>query len=137
MTVIIDLVRRYRDIIAYGFFGVCTTCVNVATYYLFHELAGIGNIPAVVMAWVIAVFFAFVTNKLYVFNSKSFNRNVFIWELTTFYSCRLLTGISDLVIMYTAVDVLALNPTLWKAVSDLIAIVFNYIASKFLVFTRK
>lgn len=137
MNALFDLLKRYRDIIAYVFFGVCTTCVNVATYYLFHELLGVRNIPATVIAWVVAVFFAFVTNKLYVFNSKSFNRKVFLWELSTFYSCRLLTGISDLAIMYTAVDVLALNPTLWKAVSDLIAIVFNYIASKFLVFTKK
>lgn len=137
MHTLLRYIKQYRSLIAYAFFGVCTTCVNVAVYYLFHECAGLANIPATIVAWIVAVFFAFVTNKLYVFESKSFSRRVFLWELSTFYACRLLTGITDIIIMYIAVDVLFLNPPLWKAASDLIAIVVNYLASKFVVFTKK
>lgn len=137
MENLLKLLEKYRPVIAYIFFGVCTTCVNVGTYYVCYHVSGMSNISATVVAWVVAVLFAFVTNKLFVFDSKSLSCRVLLWELSTFYACRMLTGVFDLAIMYTAVDVCDFNPPLWKAISDLIAIVFNFIASKFLVFIKK
>lgn len=137
MNTLLKLLIKYRPVIAYIFFGVCTTGVNVFSYYICYKQFGLPNIQATIVAWVVAVFFAFVTNKLFVFDSKSLSWHILIWELSTFYACRMLTGVFDLVVMYTAVDVLNLNPPLWKAFSDLIAIIFNFIASKFLVFIKK
>lgn len=131
-----ELIIKYKSLIAYAFFGVLTTCVNVVSYYILTEITNWQNIPATAAAWAIAVFFAFITNKLWVFNSISFKAKVFIWEFCSFYACRLLTGCFDLTIMYLAVDVANLQPTIWKTLSDILAIILNYIASKCIVFKK-
>ncbi len=130
------LIIKYRSLIAYVFFGVLTTCVNVVSYYILTEITNCQNIPATAAAWAIAVCFAFITNKLLVFSSVSFKARVFIWEFCSFYACRLLTGCFDLTIMYLAVDIANLQPTIWKTLSDILAIILNYIASKCIVFKR-
>lgn len=132
-----ELFQKHRSVIAYVFFGVCTTLVNVATYCVFHELLRFSNIAATIIAWFLAVLFAFYTNKVYVFESKSFQYSVFMKELLLFYLCRLMTGGMDLAIMYTAVDTLQLNAPLSKAASDILVIIINYIASKFLIFSHQ
>ena len=53
-----------------------------------------------VIAWVIAVAFAYVTNKLWVFESKSWARSVWIPECIGFVSARLATGLLDMGLMY-------------------------------------
>ncbi len=137
MQPLLNILLKYRHLLAYAFFGVCTTVVNVLSYYLCHTVAGMPNIPSTVCAWFLAVFFAFITNKLYVFESKSFRGKDFFRELIAFYLCRISTGLMDVGIMYGAVDLLAWNGTLWKAISNLLAIVLNYIASRFVIFTRR
>lgn len=134
---IAELFRKHRSVIAYVFFGVCTTAINIAVYCLFYMLLGISNIPATCLAWFFAVLFAFYTNKVYVFDSKSFRYSLFVRELLLFYFCRLLTGGIDIGIMYVTVDVLHLNAPVSKAASNVIVIITNYIASKFLVFSHK
>lgn len=137
MQPFLNILQRYRHLLAYAFFGVCTTVVNVLSYYLCHTVAGMPNIPSTICAWFLAVFFAFITNKLYVFESKSFQGKDFFRELVAFYICRISTGLMDVGIMYGAVDLLSWNGTLWKAISNLLAIVLNYIASRFVIFTRR
>lgn len=89
------------------------------------------------IAWVAAVVFAFITNKLFVFGSKSFKTDVLVREMASFFGCRLLTGILDIVIMYIAVDVMDMNSTLWKFLSNILVIILNYLASKLVVFKKK
>lgn len=130
----VNLYKRYRAIIAYGFFGGCTTLVNLLTYYLCYSVAGMTNVFSTIAAWAFAVFFAMVTNKLYVFGSKSFQWTVVLWEVVTFYVCRILTGLLDVAIMYLAVDVCNWQPMLWKVLSNILVIVINYVCSKFIIF---
>ena len=130
------LIIRYKSLLAYAFFGACTTCVNVASYYILTEYFNWQNIPATVLAWGVAVFFAFITNKLWVFCSSSFKIKTIAWELCSFYACRLLTGGFDITIMYLAVDIAHFQPTIWKTISDILAIILNYIASKCIVFKK-
>ena len=131
-----QLFLKYRSIIMYIFFGGCTTIINLATYYLFHNVLSISNVPATIIAWLLAVIFAFVTNKLWVFDSKSWEKNVLLHELWTFFAARIATGIFDVVIMYLAVDVMNMNSTIWKLISNIIVIILNYIASKLVIFNR-
>ena len=131
------LFLKYKSIIAYVFFGGCTTLVNTAVYYLCYNLLGISNVVATVIAWLLAVLFAFITNKLWVFESKSFSAQVLRRELPSFFAARLLTGLLDLLIMYIAVDRLQLNALLWKLLSNVIVIILNYIASKLFVFKER
>lgn len=137
MSTIIELIKKYKSVISYLFFGVCTTVINIAVYYLCYNISGIPNVTSTVIAWVVAVVFAYITNKLFVFDSKSFKADVLVREVASFFGCRLLTGILDVIIMYVAVDVMDMNSTLWKLVSNILVIVLNYIASKLVIFKKK
>lgn len=132
----VELIKKYQGILAYLFFGVCTTLVNMVTYQICYGICAMPNVPATVIAWILAVVFAFVTNKLFVFDSKSWEIKVLKHELPSFFGCRLLTGILDVAIMYAAVDLLGLHALLWKLISNILVIILNYIASKLIIFKK-
>ncbi|MGN1051170.1 MAG: GtrA family protein [Acutalibacteraceae bacterium] len=136
MSKIKELFIKYKSFISYAFFGVCTTLINWGTYYLCYNITKIPNVISTIIAWVIAVAFAFITNKIWVFDSKSFKLKTLIYEIWTFLAARLVTGVLDVAIMYFAVDVLAMNSTIWKLLSNIIVIIVNYILSKFIVFKK-
>lgn len=131
------LIVKYQDMILYVFFGALATLVNTASYYLCYNIIGMSNVPSVIIAWLLAVVFAFFTNKLWVFKSKSFAPDVLKHEIPTFFGARLLTGLLDLGIMYLAVDVLHGNGTVWKLISNILVIILNYVASKLIIFKKK
>ena len=127
---------KYKGIILYGIFGILSTIIDLAAYYVCYNFIKIPNVQSVIIAWGTAVLFAFITNKIYVFESKSFAPKIFLREIFAFTSCRIGTGILEVVIMYLAVDVLNLNSTRWKFISNVIVIILNYIASKILIFKK-
>lgn len=131
------MLKKYRSLISYGVFGVLTTVINIAVYALCYQKLGISNVISNIVAWTIAVLFAFITNKLWVFESKSMELTVLVREAVSFFGCRLATGVLDLAIMYVTVDRLALNSTLMKCISNIIVIVVNYVASKLVIFKQK
>jgi len=142
LTKILTLVKTFqtlaknRELLAYLFFGVCTTLVNTLAYRLL-EGAGIATIPATAGAWFIAVIFAFFTNRKYVFGQGDSKGKEFVKQLLGFFAARIFTGILDIVIMYFAVDVYGINGTLSKLASNIIVIVLNYFFSKLLVFRKR
>lgn len=137
ITKTLDFFKTHKAIFGYIFFGGCTTLVNIIVYYVCCTFMGLSNVPSTIAAWVIAVLFAMVTNKLYVFGSKSFSWRVIIWELSTFYLCRIFTGILDVGIMYVAVDICARQPLIWKVLSNILVIIINYMCSKLIIFRNK
>ncbi len=132
-----DLFKKYKSFIFYAFFGVCTTLVNLLFYRLFYFVLGISNVPSTVIAWLFAVLFAFITNKLWVFDSKSFEITTFLPELVKFFICRIATGLLDVLIMWIAVDKMRWNAMAWKLISNVLVIVLNYAASKLVIFVKK
>lgn len=137
MNRIKDLFFKYKSFIMYAFFGVCTTLVNWGTYCIAYNIIKIPNISSTIIAWVSAVAFAFITNKLWVFDSKSFAMKTLFYEIWTFIAARLVTGVLDVLIMYFAVDVFAMNSTIWKLISNIIVIIVNFVLSKLIVFKGK
>ncbi len=135
MKLIKELFLKYFDIIKYLVFGVLTTVLNVITYHIFYELCKFGNITSTIIAWVVAVAFAFITNKLFVFNSKKWDENS-VKEVVEFFLCRIGTGIIEIGMMYLCVDIFAFNGTVMKLITNIIVIIINYFASKFLVFKK-
>jgi putative flippase GtrA len=129
-----DILIRYRSIIAYGVFGVLTTAVNIVSYFVSYSVFGIPNVVSTALAWVLSVLFAFVTNKLWVFESKSLDRETVIREAIAFFACRAATGVLDIAIMFVAVDMMGWNALLWKLVSNALVIVLNFVASKLVIF---
>ena len=81
--------------------------------------------------------FAFVTNKLFVFESKSREPRLVLRELGSFVLARLISGGVDLGIMLVGVDVLHIDSLIVKIVSNVIVVIMNYIASKFFIFKKE
>lgn len=136
MNKALDLIKKNKEFILYGFFGVCTTIVNIAVYAVSYNLLNISNVVSTVIAWIIAVLFAYVTNKLFVFESKSWKADVIVKECISFFGCRFLTGVLDVAIMYVSVDLLNLNNLLFKIISNILVIILNYVASKLIIFKK-
>ncbi len=132
-----ELIIQYKGIIFYGIFGVLTTVINLAVYYVCCEVIGLANVPGTVIAWVAAVLFAFITNKLFVFDSKDMSMRVFFSELIRFFLARIATGILEVLIMFIGVDVLHGPSMVLKVITNIIVIIVNYILSKLLVFIKK
>lgn len=131
-----QLLMKYRDIIMYGFFGVLTTLVNIITYHISYNTFGISNVGSTIVAWIVAVSFAFLTNKTLVFESRSWNRETVLAEIWKFYGCRIGTGIIEVGMMYLFVDMMRMNGTVMKTITNMIVIVLNYVFSKIFIFKK-
>lgn len=129
--------EKYKEVIRYGIAGVATTVINIVVYGVCYDTIGISNVTSTVIAWILSVLFAFVSNKIWVFESKSLELPLLIKETITFFGCRLATGVLDLAIMYVTVDIMAWNSMLMKCISNVIVIVVNYVASKLMIFAKK
>ena len=136
MNKIIEALRKNKQLLLYLFFGICTTAINTICYWLLYDVLPFGNLLSTILAWLAAVIFAFITNKLFVFESKRTSTQDCINEVVSFFGCRLLTGILDVVIMAVAVDMLQCDGLLWKLISNIIVTIINYIASKFWIFKK-
>lgn len=129
------LYEKYRETVIYLVFGVLTTVVNYAVYIPLYNFV---HLPASVcngVAWVAAVVFAYVTNKLFVFESKSWNSGV-LGELLRFVGSRVTSGVIETVSLLVTVDILGWNGNIMKLFLAVIVIVLNYILSKFFVFKK-
>ena len=136
MNMIIKLMNKYKSFLMYGIFGVLTTIVNLVVYNLCYYQAGINNIVSNTLAWILAVAFAYFTNKIWVFESKSWGWHVLKREVPAFVSCRLATGIMDILIMFVSVDILGMHAMLMKIISNVLVIVLNYVFSKLVIFKK-
>ena len=139
-----ELIKKLinKETITYIIFGVGSTVVNLAVFKLFDLIfTAVTDTDLVLLtnliAWVAAVVFAFVTNKIWVFESKSIKPAVLTKEISSFFACRLLTGFLDVGIMWLGVDLLHFNSTLLKIVANIVVIVLNYVASKLFIFKSK
>lgn len=134
MQTLWNLFKKYQAIISYLFFGGLTTLINIGVFgwLNLHMNYQIAN----VLAWLAAVIFAFITNKLWVFNSKSMAWRTFLWETLTFFSFRLLSLAVDQFIMFVGISLLAGNPLIVKIIDNAIVVILNYFFSKWIIFKK-
>lgn len=137
MNRITESIRKNKQLLLYLFFGICTTAINTICYGVLHEFLCVDNIPSTILAWLVAVVFAFITNKIFVFESKRANVSDKLKEFLSFFGCRILTGVLDIVIMAIAVDRMKWNSLIWKLISNIVVTTINYFASKFWIFGYK
>ena len=134
---LLALWNKYKDIFPYAFFGVCTTAVNVVSYWLFADILKFSVMQSTVIAWTLAVLFAYVTNRKWVFKSNIRRLVLVLREIVLFFICRISTGGIDFFCMWLFVEKLNLNGVAIKFLTDLLVIVLNYLASKFVIFKSK
>ncbi len=135
METLKTLYQRYREIINYLFFGVLTTVVNYVTYLALAPFFVLTTVPTVT-AWILSVLFAYLTNRKYVFCSHSTGREA-LKEAGGFVTARIMSGILDVAIMWIFVDCIGFNDLVIKLLSNVVVVVFNYVASKLVVFGKK
>lgn len=132
-----ELIEKYWDIVSYLFFGVCTTIVNYLIYIPCYNVWGLSASVSNMIAWVVAVAFAYLTNKPFVFKSNDWSAAAVLPELTRFIGCRIGSGAAETLILFLAVDLLGWNGNVWKLLTQVMVVVLNYIGSKLLVFRKK
>ena len=128
------LYQKHHSMVIYLVFGVLTTAVNYAVYLPLYNLAGLPAAVCNAVAWVVAVVFAYVTNKLYVFESKAWAGA--FGEFVRFVGSRVASGAIETVSLLLTVDILGWNGNIMKLLLAVFVIVFNYILSKFFVFKK-
>ncbi len=127
--------NKYREVISYLFFGGCTTLINIVSFFLLRLI----NCPLFIsnlFAWIISVFFAFITNKIFVFESKDKNKNKVIFECLSFFFFRVVSLVFDMGCMYLLINVLNVNELISKIISNIFVIVINYVFSKLIIFKK-
>ena len=114
-----------------------TTLINLVSFWTLSTVFHLETITATVIAWVIAVIFAFVTNKIWVFKSKSKNTQETTKEAVTFMIVRLVTLGVEVFLMWLMVDNFKQDKLIWKLLCSVVTTVLNYIFSKLIVFKEK
>ncbi len=136
MNKIIDIYRKYREIINYLIVGVLTTVVSLFVYYgsvltFLNPDHPFELQAANVLSWICAVAFSYVTNRIFVFESKS---KEIVREASAFFAARVGTLLMDMAIMFVAVTCLGMNDKIAKLIVQVVVTVANYVFSKFFVF---
>lgn len=129
------LIKKFlnRETISYLIFGALTTVVDLIVYQAALWL-GIHYLIAQGIAWVVAVAFAFITNKLFVFESKTTDKSVVLKELFSFVSARIVSGIISALMLVFLVEVCALSEMIAKLITQIFVVIANYVFSKLFVF---
>ena len=130
------LIHKYWDIISYLFFGVLTTIVNYLVYLPCYNLLHWSGTVSTAVAWVVAVAFAYLTNKPFVFKSHDWSMKTVLPELTSFLACRVGSGLMEVGIIFVTVDLLHWDGNWMKIVTSVLVVVLNYVGSKLFVFKK-
>lgn len=128
--------NKYKEALLYLFFGGCTTLVNIISYFVLRKI-GVRVYISNGLAWFLSVLFAFITNKLFVFESRGKTKKENIREIVSFFGFRILSLGFDMGSMYLLFDLLKTGEVFAKIVSNILVIILNYIFSKIFVFKKK
>ena len=125
--------KKHKEVLLYLLFGGLTTLVSIASFALFIAL-GINELIANVPSWILAVLFAYVTNRTWVFSSEADTKGAVIREMASFFGGRLATLLVEEALLAVFITWLGL-PEMWvKVAAQIVVIVLNYVVSKFFVF---
>ena len=142
IKIFLNLFTKYKEIINYLIFGVLTTIVSLVTKYvllftIFDAANPIQLQIAIIISWIVAVLFAYFTNRKFVFESTSKDK---IKDFISFIISRLSTLFLEMIIMWFFVTFLKLNSDLYviifTLISQIVVIIGNYLLSKLFVFKK-
>ena len=143
LGVIADWYRRHQEGMRYLVFGALTTLVNILCYAILSSLIlrWIQNESfkvniSEITSFIVSIIFAYITNKKYVFKSKTNGIKELLKEIISFTGCRIFTEILSILMMNIAVW-LHINDILMKVVANIVVIILNFVLSKVLIFTKK
>lgn len=131
-----ELIQKYQELIKYLIIGVLTTAINYVVFVILVNAIKMDMHVSNIIAWIVSVIFAYFTNKLFVFESKSFALKVIGKEILSFGAARVFSLLLEEVILYVFVNLLNMNQLIVKLVANVVVIIVNYILSKFIIFKK-
>ena len=132
-----ELFKKYREIIVYVIVGGVTTVINMVIHFGLVYLTKLDELVIVFIAWFFAVIFAYIMNKLWVFQSKSFKKDVLVHEIVSFTGARVFSlGVEELIFLIF-VTWLGMDQFIIKMAAAIIVIIMNYVFSKLVIFKNK
>ena len=132
-----DWYREHREGMRYLVFGVLSTIINIVVFAICERMLHLSTIISNVIAWTIAVLFAYVTNKLYVFDSKTTKKQELAREILSFFGARIATLIIETAFLWVVIDKLGFNDIFMKIISNIIVIILNFVFSKIFIFKKE
>jgi putative flippase GtrA len=129
--------KKHKEVLLYLFFGGLTFIISMVSYTIANIGLSINELIANLISWVLAVLFAFFTNRIWVFQSATNTWKEFGMQMLDFFCGRVATLIVEEIIILVFITILAFNSVLVKLVAQIIVIVLNYVISKFWVFKKK
>lgn len=128
--------KKNKEMLLYLFFGGLSFIVSISTYAVFNVGLGLNELIANILSWIITVMFAFLTNRIWVFQSPTNGITEFFKQMLAFYSGRVITLIIEEAILLIFITWLGFNSMLIKVIAQVIVIVLNYVISKLLIFKK-
>ena len=133
----LKILFKYKQFLLYALFGGLTFVVSVMSYGFFCTLLAFNELFSNLLSWILAVSFAFFTNRIWVFQSPTNTSREFFHQLLKFFSSRLATLGVEEIILLLFVTIMNLPNMLVKIAAQIIVIILNYILSKKVIFTSK
>lgn len=135
LWVFVDWYLKKQEAMRYLVFGALATFVNIAVFAIF-DLLHFTVLVSNTIAWVVAVIFAYLTNRYCVFNSKKTKKSEIAKELSSFVTARVVTLIIESIFMWITVEQLHWHSVLMKVIANIIVIVLNFVFSKLFIFKK-
>lgn len=126
--------KKHKEFLLYAFFGGLTFLVSIFSYAFFNVTIGINELLANVDSWLFAVLFAFLTNRLWVFDSRTEGKRAFLLQMVSFFGGRLITLVVEEAILFVFITLLAFKSMPVKIAAQILVILLNYIISKRIIF---
>lgn len=128
--------NKYKEGLLYLFFGACSTFINIFTFFICRQFK-LSIYVSNIIAWIVAVIFAFITNKLIVFGSKNMDKKVVIKETVGFFIARVISLGIDMGLIHLMIDVMKIHEIISKVISNIVVIIVNYLFSKLFIFKKE
>ena len=128
--------KKYKEVLLYLFFGGLTMIVSIASYAISNLTFGINALVANIFSWILAVLFAFYTNRIWVFQAPTSSVSDFLRQMLSFCSGRIVTLIIEEVILFIFITCLHYNSMVVKIIAQVVVVILNYVISKLWVFKK-
>lgn len=132
---IVSLYKKYKEGILYLFFGGLAFVLNVFLFTVFINIK-IDELIANVIAWIITVLLAYITNTIWVFSAKPKSVKLFFVQVLQFFSGRIITLVIEEIMLLIFITILGMNAMIIKFIAQVIVIVGNYVISKIWIYKK-
>lgn len=130
------LYQKHKAVLLYLLFGGLTTVISIGTFWLGHSVLQLNEHFANVVSWVLAVLFAFLTNRVWVFSAPTNNAKAFWKQLFWFYGGRLTTLAVEELLLFVFITLLKINGMVVKVGAQIAVLILNFVVSKWFVFKK-